>query len=441
MKTNKAMELLIEAYSGRADDTDWPSVIIDPVDKGLTSVDPTNCLYWGSWLQGLMHDKFILAKPHLIKPLCAVFKNLLDTTPTEFQKDLAKPFVISGIRLVGILSRNGDELGCHEDAIELFKLVQAQVEQYPPDAHEYNVKDMTSFVVNNFERLETKDLLPFLAYGAMYTHAHHTESTSRNLQHFLFARKIHAVELPTLPMNQALVSLFNGTFKQDCVFIDDLDYEPDRSFAQDLLKLSCLLSTIEYEGGHIPRCQFSDLLLVSQTLTAMSKAYTLADDPIALEAYERGAAALVDLTLKPATQKLAAFESPFATTGHSKDWLSPNQAEQVLHLMIQEAQDRPITRSSAIEAAMLRFNRQVYLELAFRGPTAAHFGTEIGKGQLLALADLARDGLQAKEDFSILRKEQKLWITKYSGDEKTKMALLKTHPGLRKDSFVHDLGM
>jgi hypothetical protein len=441
MKTNEAMKLLIEAYSGRADETEWSGVIIEPVDKGLTSVDPTNCLYWGARLDGLMYGKTILAKPHLIKPLCDVFKNLLDTTPTEFQKDLAKPFVKMGTRLVGILARNGDELGCHEDAVEVFKLVQAQVEQNLPDAHEYNVKDMTSFVAANIERMDVQDFKPFLAYGAMYTHTHHKDAPSKNLLHFLFARKIHAVELPTLPMNQALVSLFNGTFNQGCVFISDRDYDPDRAFAQDLLKLSDLFSRIEYEGGHIPRCQFSDLLLVSQTLTAMSKAFTRADDPISLEAYERGAAALVDLTLKPATQKLAAFESPFATTGHSKDVLSPNQAKQVLHLMIQEAQDRPITGSPAIEAAMLRFNRQVYLELAFRGATAAHFGTEIGKGQLLALADLARDGLQTKEDFGILRKEQKLWITRYSGDEKTKMVLLKTHHGLRKDSFVHDLGL
>ena len=441
MKTSEAMKLLIEAYSGRADVTDWSGVIIEPVDKRPTSVDPTNCRYWDERLSRLMYGTTILSKPQLIKPLCAVFKTLLDTTPTEFQKDLAKPFVTMGTRLVGILARNGAELGCYEDAVEVFKLVQAQVEHYLPDAHEYNVKDMTSFVASNIERMDVEDFKPFLAYGAMYTHTHHKDAPSKNLQHFLFARAIHDIELPALPMNQALVSLFNGTFKRDCVFIDERDYEPDRAFAQDLLRLSDLLTRIEDEGGHIPRCQFSDLLLVSQTLTAISKAYTRADDPIALEAYERGAAALVDLTLKPATQKLTAFESPFATTGHSKDFLSPNQAKQVLHLMIQEAQDRPITSSSAIEAAMLRFNRQVYLELAFRGATAAHFGTEIGKGQLLALADLARDGLQTKEDFSILRKEQKLWITKYSGDEKTKMVLLKTHPGLLKDSFVHDLGM
>lgn len=441
MKTNEALKLIIEAYSGRVDDTDWSGVVIEPVDKRPTSVDPTNCRYWDTKLQGLMYGQFILAKPHLIKPLCAVFKNILDTTPTEFQKDLAKPFVKSGIRLVGIFSRNGDQLGCQEDAVEVFKLVQAQVEQYVPEAHEYNLKDMTGFVANNLERLKTKDLLPFLAYGAMYTHAHHTDSTERNLQHFLFSRNLYDIDLPSLPMNQALASLFIGTFKGDCVFIEDRDYEPDRAFAQDLLKLSDLFIRIEYEGGHIPRCQFSDLLLVSQTLTAISKAYTRADDPEALEAYERGAAALADLTLKPVSQKLAAFESPFATTGYSKDVLSPNQAKQVLHLMIQEAQDRPITSSSAIEAAILRFNRQVYLELAFRGRISAHFESETGKSQLLALADLARDGLQTKDDFSPLGKAQKLWITMYSGDEKTKMALLKTHPGLRKDSFVHDLGI
>jgi hypothetical protein len=441
MKTNEAMKQLIETFSGRREETDWSDVVIEPVDKRPTSVDPTNCLYWTQGMERVLYGNFLCAKPQLNKPLSAVFKNVLDTTPSDCQKEFAKSFISLGVRFVGIQARNGDELGCQKEAIEVFKLLQAQIEQYNPEIDSYNVKDMTSFVVSNIGAMEQKDLQQFLSYGAMYTHLIHEHGYQRDQQSFKIERNKEATDLPALTMNQALASVFVGTFGEPGVFIREIDYLPEREFAQNLLKLSDQLFRLEYDGAYIPGCQLIDQLLIAKTITAISKAYSHTGDSAARARYERGVGALVDLTMKPVTQKLTAGASPYAPTAHSKKMLTSGESRPVLDEIIKEAHDRPATGSATIELAALRFNRQVYLELAFRAPKSEHFNTPLGKGQLKALADLARDGLRTKEHFSHLGKAQKLWLTMHSDDETTKMTLLANHPELHKATFIHDLNI
>ncbi|WP_408601822.1 hypothetical protein [Pseudomonas sp. PLMAX] len=441
MKTNEAMKQIIDTLSGRKEAMDWSDVVIEPVDKRATSVDPTNCLYWAFVMERVLHGNFLIAKPQLNKPLCDVFRNVLDTTPSDCQKEFAKSFISLGVRFVGIQARNGDELGCQKEAIEVFKLLQAQIEQYNPEIDSYNVKDMTSFVVSNIGQMEQKDLQQFLSYGAMYTHLIQQHGYQRDQQSFMFERGREATELPALTMNQALASVFRGTFGDSGVFIREVDHLPDREFAQNLLSLCDQLFRLEYDGAYIPGCQLIDQLLVAQAITAISRAYSHTDDSAARARYERGVGALVDLTMKPATQKLTAGASPYAPTAHSKKMLTPGESRPVLDEIIKEAQDRPATGSATIESAALRFNRQVFLELAFRAPKSEHFNTPVGKGQLKALADLARDGLRTREHFSHLGKPQKLWLTMHSDDEKTKMTLLENNPELRKDTFIHELNI
>lgn len=441
MKTNEAMKQLIETLSGRREAMDWTDVVLEPVDKGLTSAEPSNCMYWIQGMERALHGAYLCAKPQLNKPLCDVFRNVLDTTPTQWQKDSAKSFIGLGVRFVGIQARNGDELGCQKEAIEVFKLVQAQIEAFTPEIDSYSVKDLTSFVISNIGAMEQKDLQPFLSYGAMYTHLTHKNGYQRHQQSFQIERNKEATDLPELPMNQALASVFIATFGESGVFIRDVDYLPEREFAQNLLSLCDELFRLEYDSAYIPGCQLIDLLLVSKTISAISKAYSHTDDSSARARYERGIASLVDLTMKPVTQKLTAGASPYAPTAYSKQMLSPEESRPLLAELIREAQDRPATGSATIESAALRFNRQLYLELAFRAPKSEHFNSPVGKGQLKALADLARDGLRLKEHFSHLGKAQKLWLTMHSDDEKTRMTLLVNHPELHKATFVHELGV
>jgi len=436
MKTNVAMKLLIDAYYGRADETDWSSVTIEPVDKGITSVEPTNCAYWKDQLSNVMSEAVITAKLHLFKPLSDVLKNLLNTTPTPWQNDLAGHFVTIGIRYVGIHARCGDVLGHQNDALEIFTRVQAQVERYIPHAYDYKLKDMTSFVSKNVERMDVLDLQPFLSYGDVYTHTHHKDA--KTLESFMLPRKIYA-HVPSLPMNQALVSVFNSALRQDYETLDDCDHDPGRPFAQDLLKLCHTLSRLNINRGPIPGCQLMDLLLVSQTLTAFAKAYTLADDPAAKDLYEKGAAALVDLTLKVQGQKIAKNSSVCRQTNLTKELMEPHKVRWLAELISKELDDRPITASSLIESAALRFSRQTYLEVAFTGGMV--FINSQQKGILTQLAETARSGLVSKSDFSPLGTAQKQWIAQDSGDEKTKMAILTSHPKLRKDAFINDLGL
>jgi hypothetical protein len=184
-----------------------------------------------------------------------------------------------------------------------------------------------------------------------------------------------------------------------------------------------------------------DLHLVSQTITAISKAYSHTDDSAVRRRYEQGVSALVALTLKEPTSKLTHLGSVYAATAHTKKALVSNETPAMIDRMIQAAQNRPATGSPVIESCALRFNRQVYLELAFRASKADDLNSVEGKGRLQALADVARDGLRSKEDFSPLGKGQKLWLTMHSDDERTKMSLLETHPELHKTTFVHDLGV
>lgn len=441
MKTSEAMNQLIETLTGRREVMDWSDVVLEPVDKGLTSAEPSNCMYWIQGMERVLYGNFLCAKSQLNKPLCHVFKNVLDTTPSDYQKDFAKSFISLAVRFIGIQARNGYVLGCQKEAMEVFKLLQTQIEQHNPEIDSYKVNDITSFVVINLGQMGHKELQQFLSYGAMYTHLIQKHGYQRDQQSFMFERSREATELPSLTMNQALESVFMGTFRESGVFVTDRDYLPEREFAQNLLSLSDQLYRMEYDGAYIPGCQLIDLLLVSQTITAISKAYLHADDPSARARYERGIGSLVDLTLKPVTQKLTAGASPYAPTAHSKQMLTPGESRPVLREIIEVAQDRPVTGSATIESAALRFNKQVYLELAFRAPKSVHFNTPVGKGQLKALADLARDGLRLREHFSHLGKAQKLWITMHSDDEKTKMTLLENHPELHKATFVHDLGV
>ena len=437
MKTNEAMKLLIDAYYGRADATDWSSVTIEPVDKGITSVEPTNCAYWKDQLSNVMSEAVITAKLHLVKPLGDVLKNLLDTTPSQWQKDLAGHFVTIGIRYVGIHARCGDVLGHQDDAVEIFSRVQVQVERYIPRAYDYKLKDMTSFVSKNVERMNALHLLPFLSYGEVYTHTYHKDP--KTLESFLLPRDIYGQDTPSLPMNQALVSIFNSALSQDYGTLENCDHEPGRPFAQDLLKLCHTLIRLNINRGPIPGCQLMDLLLVSQTLTALAKAYTLADDPAAKDLCERGAAAMVDLTLKAQGQKIAKNSSVCRQTNLTKELMEPHMVRWLAEIISKELDDRPITASSLIESVALRFSRQTYLEVAFTGGKV--FINSQQKDILTQLAETARSGLVSRSDFAPLGTTQKQWIAQESGDEKTKMAILASHPQLRKDAFINDLGL
>lgn len=440
MKTNEAMKQLIDILSGRTEAMDWSDVVIEPVDKRATSVDPTNCMYLAQGMERVLYGNFLVAKPQLTRPLCDVFRNLLDTKQSAFFSDFPKSFIGLGTRFVGILARN-DELGFQSEGIGIFKLLQEQIAHFKPEFDDYNVSDITDFAARNIEQMEQSDLQPFLSYGSTYTHLIQTHGSQRDQKSFMLERGKDATELPNLSMNQALASVYIGIFKESGVFVRNVDYLPEREFAQKLLALCDQLFKLEYEGGYIPGCQLIDQLLISQTITAISKAYLHAEDQSAKARYERGASALVDLTMKPVTQKLTAGASPYSPTAHSNNMLSPEESKPVLHQMIQEAKDRPATTSATIESASFRFNRQVYLELAFRAPKSTHFNTPVGKTQLVAFADMARDGLKLKEHFSHLGKPQKLWLTMHSDDERTKMAILETHPDLRKATFIHDLNI
>lgn len=435
LNTNEAMKMLVEAYSGRESQTDWSNVVIEP-DRATDA----NCISYGSTFDRLLTTKNLCDKAHLTKPLCALLKNLL-AAPSEQGRGFGNYFVKAGARFISAYAERGETLGHSADASEVFSLFNNLLAKHDPNIGDYSIKAVTDFVRSHLDEMKPQDLQSFLSYGSMLTHKHQEDEHQESLKKFVIYDRSQDGEFPTLPMNQALLSVYIGALGRAAYCIDDTDHLPEQPFAQALLRLSDELHRIADAGCHIPGCQLVDLHLVSQTITAISKAYSHTDDSAVRRRYEQGVKGLVNLTLKPATSKLTHFGSVYATTAHTKKALVSNQTSAMIDRMIQAAQDRPVTGSTIIESCALRFNRQVYLELAFRAPKADDLKSEEGKGRLRALADVARDGLRSKEDFSPLGKGPKLWLTMHSDDERTKMSLLETHPELHKTTFVHDLGV
>ncbi|WP_274644451.1 hypothetical protein [Pseudomonas serbica] len=435
--TEEAMKFLIDEYSGRNGLNGWDEIVISQDTSGLS-----NCIGLSSTFQRVMNRSGDSRR--LIVPLCAVFKNLFSTTPGDEENGLGNFFIQAGTRFIGAYAKNSEKLGHFEEVAEIFRLLNEQLSRHNPSPeHTYSVKDLTEFVVSNLERLDARDLQSFLAYGSMLTHLHQEDHHQILLKKIVVYNHDEDGEFPSLPMNQALTSVFIGAMGRAAHRIDDMVLEPEQPFAEALLRLSDQLFKLDSGGCHIPGCQLMDLQVVSQTVTALSKAYVLTEDPALRKRYEQGLGALVNLTIKAPGSKLTVVGSVYAQSAHTKKELVSRYTHGIIDRLIKEAQERPPTGSLIIEAAALRFNRQIYLELAFRAPQVLKFDLAASerKLQLLALADVARDGLKTKEDFSSLGKTQKLWLTRESGDELTKMALLKTHPELLKDTFTHDLGL
>lgn len=436
INTNHAVNLLIDAYRG---DSVAHRELSDMVDEPCLEWE-SECIGFGYTFERLMSAKTLCEKPDLTKPLCEVLKVLLASPPEGQTGGPGSFFLKTGARFIEIYASHGEALGFQAEACEVFGLLQALFNKHDPSITDYNVSAMTDFVRLNLEAMRPQDLQPFLEYGALYTHKHQEDYQQILLKKFVIYEPGQDGEFPILPMNQALLSVYIGALGRAAYRVTDGDHLPEQPFAQSLLELSDQLSRLANADCRIPGCQLADLHLVSQTMTAMSKAYTLTDSSADRKRYENGISALVKLTLKAPETKLTVLGSAYAKTAYTKQVLSsgvPALIEQMIHA----AKDRPTTASPIIESSAIRFNRQVYLELAFRAAKAVDLSSDEGKRRLQTLGDLARDGLRVKEDFAPLGKAQKLWLTMHSDDELTKMKLLETHPELRKATFVHDLGV
>ena len=435
LNTYEASKRLVEAYGGREDRTDWSNIVIES-DRATDGY----CIGYGSTFERLLTTKNLCDKAFLTKPLCELLKNLL-AAPSEQGRGFGNFFVKAGARFINAYAERGETLGHSVEASEVFRLFNDLLAKHEPSIGDYSVKAVTDFVTTHLEEIPPKDLQSFLGYGSMLTHEHQEDEHRERMKKFVIYDKSQDGDFPTLPMNQALLSVYIGALGRTAFRIDELDHLPEQPFAQALLRLSDQLHRISSTGVQIPGCQLVDLHLVSQTITSISKAYSLTDNPAARKRYEQGVSALVSLTVKQPTCKLTNVGSAFARTAHTKKALVSDETPAMIDRMINCAKERPATGSSIIEACALRFNHQVYLELAFRAAKADDLKSVEGKARLLALADIAREGLRTKEDFSPLGKGQKLWLTMHSDDERTKMTLLETHPELHKTTFVHDLGV
>lgn len=439
LKTHQAVKLLIDAYNSRGDAIDWSDVVVEPFDKSVDSA----CIGYSATFERLMNTKTLCDAPHLTKPLCAVLASLLYSTPDDEKGDLSNFFFKSGAKFIKVYAEKGETLGHFDGAAAVFRNLNVQLTKSNRSPEDFSVKALTDFVTSDLDVMKPEDLQPFLAYGSKLTHLHQQGDHQEKLKKFVMYNHDEDGEFPTLPMNQALISVYIGAMGRAAYRIADSDHLPEQPFALALLRLSDEVHKLNSAGCHIPGCQFVDLKLVSQTITAISKAYSLTDDPAVRKRYEQGVGALVNLTLKSPSAKLVVVGSAYAPTAHVQKVMLFQFSDTGLLIdrMIQEARDRPLTGSAVIEKSAIRFNRQVYLEAAFRAHNSPDLDCEEGKARLMALADLAREGLRDRSDFDPLGNVQKLWLTKESGDERTKMTILETHPELRKDTFVHDLGM
>jgi hypothetical protein len=92
------MQFLIDEYSGRNGCNGWDEIVISQDTSGLS-----NCIGMSSTFQRVMNRSGDSRR--LIGPLCAVFKNLLSSTPGDEESGLGAFFIQAGARFIGAYAK------------------------------------------------------------------------------------------------------------------------------------------------------------------------------------------------------------------------------------------------------------------------------------------------------------------------------------------------
>lgn len=435
LTTPAAMDTLCKALKGSLT-IDWSQVEVEPINLDASLWPVRGEL---KFLSRQITRENLSARPELIDPLCKVLEIVFAATACGLDLDTDRVLLGLGETFFENGYRDPAKLGSFDAVCKLFGYFESKAHSLVKASPTTNLvgNSVARFIQRNLMDMDLTHAYGFLAHGAVYTHEL-GKFPEFGVQ-FLFDKNGMGHH-KDLAMNQAVASLYLAAFDQDRRYLDKENYSPDSPFVKRLLSFSSMISTIASDGS-IPGWQHLDLVLAAQTFAALSRAYADSDCDVARATFESGAEALVALSVKPDSAKLTMGQSPFKRFSEGSALCSDEQMAEVIKALSEAFKLAPVIESARIQAAVLRFQRQIVCELATSSIKSEYLRSLEGISFLNEFVGLAKVGLLHKDDFSQLNEKARLRLALSLSHDEVKRALLEGYPSLRGPTFSSDLGL
>lgn len=395
-------------------------------------------------LQRYMTADDLLDRPELVRPLIEVLCHLINPGGYS-QVDLE--VIRVGYRFLGILAPHAKQLGELPSASHLFDSIQQRSLSFRHSSTFDPLPSLRRFVTINLSEMPASTTLGFFYDGAAYASGYQEMREKLKIFHFGDDEKFSANS--DLFMNQALWSIYANGFASDTVpeELEADDLSPGLPWYHKLLAFCGLVQHLRDRSIFVHDAKQLDLLVVSQTLRAISEAYIRTDHASnARPILEQGALGLVELVVRRSKlmrDNTSIFNMSRTAPGNvDLELLRYNNMVLVLEDMVAAFKGRPSTDSPTIEQAVGDLQYSIARELAVKIANNPYLKSKpYGRRMALSLIDMAAPQFTEKEHFGGLDEAALKALASFAGVGTFKKNLLAYHPHLAGDAFIQDLGL
>lgn len=437
-----AINLLISAFQDYRK-APWEAIEVGALDTGFFTDLPVAERDGLHQLSRFFTPEDISSRPDLIKPVVDLLAQLLDPETGDEDRDFAKAFLKCGYKFVGALAPLAKELECVESISRVFDLIQQRTLWHTFDTQGFNpLPSLRLCLVHNLAEMPAPVVSQFLSDGAGYTYGYRYTKTELKL--FLFEHAETFCLVTDLHMNQGLLALYAHAFgAASSLKLSDEDFLPESQFSGKMLSFCERVKFLKDRDVFIPGAQHIDLLLVAQTLSAISKAYAHTETPAHKAILEQGAVSLLALMLnehKPMSDKQSAFNRYGGLLTATDNRIDNSETTFLLEKLIESFTARTETASPVIEKAVSDLKHRLVCELSIQ-MKGDYAKSPNGSPMFNKLVNLAPERFQTKADFSSMDNSTLATFAAVVDFGPIKNNLLSHHPKLIKDTFIKDLGL
>lgn len=446
MNTNlsplQGLALIVTAFGSYADEEFEPFELAGEIRE---VEDPEKLRLLLDKLRRHMTADDLVDRPELVEPLTEVLVRLVNPDGYS-QADLDVLRV--GYQFLGVLAPHIKQLGDLPSISHLFDLVQQRSLSFRYSSASFNpLPSLQRFVVYNLPDMPASSVLGFFSDGAAYAIGYQEMRDRLKLFHFGNDEKFTANS--DLSMNQALWTLYANGFASDTApeELEPDDLCPGLPWYGKLLDFCSRVKHLGERSVFVQDAQQLDLLVVSQTLKAISDAYIRTEST----SFHRvilaeGATGLVGLVVRRGKfmrDKTSAFNvSRSVPANVDANLTCYNNMVLVLEDMVSAFKRRPVTDSPGIEGAVGQLQHSIACELAVKIASNSYLKSKpYGRRMALSLIEMAAPQFAVKQDFSGLDESALKALALFVGVGPLKKNLLTYHPHLAGDVFSQDLGL
>lgn len=438
----EALRLLISAHQDYRK-APWEAIEVAPLETGFFSTASSAALEGLRQLDEYLTTEEIVSRPDLVKPVVDVLGRLLEPGAGDEDRDYAKHFLRVGYHFVASCAPIAKELGCVKSVSRVFDLIQQRTLCHTFDDKVFNpLSALRAFLVHNLDEMPASAVSQFLSDGAGYTYGYRYTKTQLKL--FLFEHAETFRLVTDLHMNQGLSALYAHAFgAASGLTLSDEDFLPESQFSGKMLSFCERVKFLIEQGVFIPGAQHVDLLLVAQTLSAISKTYAQTETPAHKAVLEQGAVSLMELTVlrhKPMSEEISAFNKYGGLRTGVDVCIENSEMTFLIERMVQSFTGRTETASLLIEKAVGDLKHRLVCEMAVQ-MKGKYAKSPNGPEMFNQLVNIAPERFQAKADFSSMNNATLAAFAAAVDFGPIKNNLLSHHPKLIKDTFIKDLGL